>query len=145
MTASDLSSSPKQRVLFVCTGNTCRSVFAEYIARALFEGSVLFESAGIKPQAAADAKNAIDTLRRNFGIDAADHLPRDVRSLDLGAYSLIIALDQKVAKELIRELGAPESKVKRWKVSDPWGLDLSEYDTCSLEIKKKVLQLRNSG
>jgi len=145
MTAPDLSSSPTDRVLFVCTGNTCRSVFAEYIARDLFDDAVLFESAGFAPQAATDARNAIDTLKLNFGIDAANHVPRDVRSLDLGLYCLIIALDKKVAKMLVQELGVAESKVKLWNVKDPWGPDLAEYDRCSLEIKKRVLKLRASG
>jgi protein-tyrosine-phosphatase len=119
-------------------------LFPEYIARALFDNAVLFESAGVAPQVAADAKNAIDTLRRNYGIDAANHVPRDVRTLDLELYSLIIALDKRVAKKLVQELCAPESKVKLWNVKDPWGDDLSEYDACSLEVKKKVLQLRKS-
>ncbi|MGH9318849.1 MAG: low molecular weight phosphatase family protein [Vicinamibacteria bacterium] len=49
----------EKRVLFVCTGNTCRSVIAEYIARDTFGNAVTFESAGIKPQPAADAENAV--------------------------------------------------------------------------------------
>jgi protein-tyrosine-phosphatase len=120
-------------------------VLAEYIARDLFEGIVLFESAGFAPQAAADARNAIDTLRLNFGIDAENHVPRDVRSLDLGAYTLIIALDRRVAKRLIQEVGLPGPKVKLWNINDPYGADPSEYDRSSLEIKKRVLQLRASG
>lgn len=139
------ASSAHDRVLFVCTGNTCRSVLAEYTARDLFDGTVVFESAGFAPQAAADARNAIDTLKLNFGIDAENHVPRDVRSLDLGAYTLIIALDKTVAKRLVQELGLPESKVKLWNINDPYGADPSEYDRCSLEIKKRVLQLRASG
>lgn len=145
MAEHNSASSPHDRVLFVCTGNTCRSVLAEYIAHDLFDGTVLFESAGFAPQPAADAKNAIYTLKLNFGIDAENHVPRHIRSLDLGAYTLIIALDKKVAKKLIHEVGVPEPKVKLWNIKDPWGPDLSEYDRCSLEIKKKVLQLRASG
>ena len=88
----------RQRVLFVCTGNTCRSVLAEYLARDLFDEAVMFESAGISPQSAADAKNAVYTLKENFDIDASKHEPRDVRSLDLTAYTLIIALEKSAAK-----------------------------------------------
>jgi protein-tyrosine-phosphatase len=58
------------RVLFVCIGNTCRSVLAEYLANGCFAGNVLFESAGLRPQLARDAENAIFTLHKNFDIDA---------------------------------------------------------------------------
>jgi protein-tyrosine-phosphatase len=51
-------STRRQKVLFVCTGNTCRSVFAEYLGRQVFGDAVEFESAGIRPQRAADAESA---------------------------------------------------------------------------------------
>jgi protein-tyrosine-phosphatase len=133
------------RVLFVCTGNTCRSVFAEYISRQVFVSSVVFESAGIRPQPAADAENAAFMLKRNFNIDASGHVPRDVGSLDLTAYTVIIALEKSVAAHLVEELGAPTSKVKLWKISDPWGGDLSDYDRTSLEIMGEILKLKASG
>lgn len=136
--------SSAQRVLFVCVGNTCRSVFAEYLARHVFGEAVIFESAGISPQPAGDAENAVYTLKKNFDIDASKHMPRDVRSLDLTAFTLIIAFEKTAAK-LVQELGAPASKVIRWKVQDPFGPDLTEYDRASLEIKKKILQLKASS
>ena len=138
------SSSSPERVLFVCTGNTCRSVLAEYLARDVFGGTVMFESAGISPQLAADAENAVYTLRKNFNIDASKHQPRDVRSLDLTAYNLIIALEKR-AEKVVLEMGAPASRVKVWKIKDPYGDDLTEYDQASFEIKRKIVQLKRSG
>ena len=130
-------------VLFACKGNTCRSVLAEYLARQTFGDGVVFESAGIKPQAAADAENAVYTLKKNFGIDASGHVPRDIRALDLQKYSLIIALDGQVAR-VVRQLGVSASRVKLWKIRDPWGPDLTEYDRASLEIKQKLARLKAS-
>ena len=37
------------RVLFLCTGNACRSQMAEGFARALKQGEIEAHSAGIKP------------------------------------------------------------------------------------------------
>lgn len=131
-------------VLFVCTGNTCRSVLSEYLGRELFRGTVVFESAGIRPQNATDAENAIYTLKKDFNIDASGHVPRDVRTLTLADYELFIALDKEAAK-VLDELGAPTSKVKLWKIRDPFGPDLAEYDRASVQIKKKLIKLRSSG
>jgi len=131
------------RVLFVCTGNTCRSVSAEYLARHFFDEAVMFESAGTNPQPATDAKNTVYTLKKNFDIDASKHQPRDVRSLDLTVYTLIIALEKRAAKAVL-ERGIPASRVKIWKIDDPWGPDLTEYDRAAFEIKRKVLKLRKS-
>lgn len=139
-----MTETPKSRVLFVCTGNTCRSVFAEYLGRQVFGDSAAFESAGISPQSAVDALNAIFTLKNTFGIDASNHVPRDVRSLNMADYDLIIALE-KSAAAVAERLGAPPSRLKLWNVRDPWGGDLAEYDRRALEIKKKLAQLKTSG
>src|SRR5437899_1928431 len=83
-------------VLFVCTGNTCRSVMAEALARRRFGPSVQCSSAGVRPQNASDAKTAIETLKAEFNLDASDHVPRRVTSLDLDAYDHVIAMDKDV-------------------------------------------------
>lgn len=138
---SDGSAPP--RVLFVCTGNTCRSVLAEYLGRQMFGKAVMFESAGIKPQPAKDADNAVFTLRQDFNIDAAGHVPRDVRAVELTRFSLIIALDKEAAK-VVSGLGAQESILKLWKVRDPYGDDLTAYNRAGLEIMKRLKQLKAS-
>jgi protein-tyrosine-phosphatase len=132
-------STRRQKVLFVCTGNTCRSVFAEYLGRQVFGDAVEFESASILPQRAVDAENAIFTLKNNFGINASGHVPRDVRTLDMADFDfdLIVALEKSAAR-IVESLGVPAAKVKLWKIRDPWGPDLAAYDRTSLEIKKNL-------
>jgi protein-tyrosine-phosphatase len=132
-----------QRVLFVCTGNTCRSVLAEFLGRRFCSQAFAFESAGIRPQEAADAQNAIATLRSTFQIDASSHQPRNVRDLDLGEFDLVIAFERNVA-EVVRGLGVPESRLKVWPVPDPWGGNLAEYDDAALEIRRRLAALNKA-
>ena len=59
------------RVLFLCTGNSARSVFAEYFLRRL--GGARFESysAGASPSGAVNPMT-LQILRERFHIDASD-------------------------------------------------------------------------
>jgi protein-tyrosine-phosphatase len=133
-----------ERVLFVCTGNTCRSVLAEHLGRRFCGDRFEFESAGIAPQRAADADNAIYTLRETFGIDASAHQPRNVRDVDLTVFELIIALDRDVLA-ILRKLGVDDEAIRLWAVRDPWGGDLTEYQRAALDVRRQLASLRPQG
>lgn len=132
-----------KRVLFVCIGNICRSVFAEYLGRSVFGDEVAFESAGIRAQRAPDGNTTL-SLMTSFSIDASKHVPRDVRTLDLEQYDLIIALDRAAARQL-EDMGVPTPKMLLWKIRDPWGGDLAEYDRAALDVKHRLFQLDAKG
>ena len=131
-------------MLFVCTGNTCRSVLAEYIGRRFCGEAFAFESAGIQPQPPSDSENAVYTLRNTFDIDASGHQPRDVRAIDLAKFTLVVAFENNVAT-VVRGLGVPESQLQVWAVRDPWGGNLAEYDQAALEIRRKLSEFCKSG
>jgi protein-tyrosine-phosphatase len=116
-------------------------VLAEYLGRRFCGDVLTFESAGIKPQCAEDASNAVHILRTTFGIDASEHLPRNVRGLDLSTFDLIIALENHAAV-VVRELGVPESNLLVWPIQDPWGGNLTEYDEAALDIRQRLSKLR---
>jgi protein-tyrosine-phosphatase len=128
-------------ILFVCTGNTCRSVIAEYLAKRRFQHEVSVESAGLTPQQQEDASNAIETLREMFRIDALGHMPRDVRALNLDSYTLIIAMHKSVARELST---LTKREITVWKIDDPWGDDLLQYRRCARQIMEHVDHLSQS-
>jgi protein-tyrosine-phosphatase len=130
-------------ILVVCTGNTCRSVLAEYLGRKFCAGVLTFESAGINPQTATAAENAVYLLHHTFGIDASAHQPRDVRSLDLEGFDLVIAIEKNAAV-VVRQLGVAESKLRIWPVRDPWGGNLAEYEKAALDIRRRLDHLKRS-
>lgn len=131
----------KRRILFVCTGNTCRSVLAEYLGRRFHSDTFLFESAGITPQKAEDAENAVFILRDHFRIDASGHQPRDVRNVDFAGFEMAIAIGSNAA-DVVEALGIPKSKLIVWSIPDPWGGDLTEYADAALAIRKHLARLR---
>lgn len=125
----------ESRVLFVCYGNTCRSVMAEYIARHKIKGA-RFESAGLKPGSRADTRNAVSTLANLFGVDAGSHQPRGLDAVDLASFDYVVALDRQVAKCLKNSI--PQDKLDLWEIADPFGSDQSEYDSCARLIEQRV-------
>lgn len=122
-------------VLFVCLGNTCRSVIATALAQQRLGSLAMFESAGIAPQGAADAANAIRMLAADYAIDASAHVPRSIDRVNLDHYNYVIALDPEVRSYL--RVAVPEGKLLFWDVEDPWGAPES-YRVCAQRTEKHV-------
>ncbi|MBM3512512.1 MAG: low molecular weight phosphotyrosine protein phosphatase [Alphaproteobacteria bacterium] len=88
------------RVLFVCTGNICRSptaaeVFRAAVAKAGLTRQIDIESAGTHGYhigEEADARSISFAARR--GVDLAAHRARKVVPADFTAFDLILALDR---------------------------------------------------
>ncbi len=111
---------------------------AEALARRRFGNTVRVSSAGVRPQQPGDAKNAIETLKAEFGLDVSGHLPRDVRDLDLDTFDQVIVLDKFVAKQL---KGVPMDRLIVWHIDDPWDDEPSKYRWCALDIMQKINRL----
>ena len=134
----------KKRVLFVCTGNTCRSLMAEFIGRERFGDFLETSSAGFRPQPPGDAANAIYTLKDSFNIDASGHVPKDVRQVDLRSFDVVITMDNGVARRFIEQFpDFPTEHLVKWKIDDPYGDNLAEYQRCGLAILKQLKKFVN--
>ena len=87
------------KVLFVCTGNICRSptaagVFAHLVRQAGLEASIHVESAGTHNYHAGEPpdQRAQDHARRR-GYDLSSLRARQVRRRDFAEFDLIVAMD----------------------------------------------------
>lgn len=139
-------SEQKLKVLFACAGNTCRSVLAEYISRSKFGDILEPASAGFKPQSAADAENAINTLKSFLNIDASGHHPRDIRGVDVNGFDIVVAMDSSIAKQFTALFPAfPVERLIKWKIDDPWGDNLMEYERCAQAIFSALKTLSPTG
>ena len=137
------------KVLFVCTGNTCRSPMAEgyfnYLCRQTGTEWLSADSAGIyADRGSAPTPQAIETMKR-LGIDISGH-----RSAALDA-SLVRNADRIVAMTGPHKTNAaalfPEAAGKitilsfygrndrHRDIADPFGGTLNDYQTCFGEMK----------
>lgn len=126
------------RILFVCQGNTCRSVMAEAIAKNRFKDVAEVFSVGISPQRPEDSDMAIETLQTYFDLDASGHVPKNIDSVQLDTFNYVIAMSPGIAKQLP---DLPEGKLITWNIVDPWGNDSEAYLKSAKMINKEVSKL----
>lgn len=106
---------PLLRVLFLCTGNSCRSIMAEALARHLFPPGMVADSAGSKPSGTVNPK-ALTTLLRE-GIPAAGLSSKSWESLS-GGYDLVVTLCDAAAGESCPIVLTQSVRV-HWGLPDP--------------------------
>lgn len=84
------------RLLFVCTGNTCRSPMAEAIARRLLASwgwtHVEVRSAGVATLNGGPASEAAQRTAQRHGLDLSGHRSASLASEDLARADLILAM-----------------------------------------------------
>jgi arsenate reductase len=82
---------PRFRILFLCTGNSARSIFAEYLLRQA--APIRFEtySAGSSPKPAPHPL-ALEVLRQDFKIDASDAHSKSWEEFTDAQFDFVITL-----------------------------------------------------
>ena len=132
------------KIVFVCTGNTCRSPMAQAILTHTCKGDeVSADSCGIYAtdgdKLSAGAK---DVLCRN-GIDF-DHVSKRASLDTLSDADYIVGITSTHAQELCIAYPALASKIYSFPidVQDPFGGDAAVYDKCYEEIAKGIESIK---
>ncbi|MBQ5347095.1 MAG: low molecular weight protein arginine phosphatase [Ruminococcus sp.] len=135
-----------KKVLFVCTGNTCRSPMAQGICEKIAEDKGLqlkCESAGLSTVSGYPISDNAVTVCKELGIDISRYRTKNVRELDLSEYDAVFTMSPRHKHALIA-LGANPYKVwllgaETGGVSDPFGGDEDVYRKCRDEIYDSII------
>jgi protein-tyrosine phosphatase len=140
-----------KKIVFICKGNICRSVFAEYLMRSKTnDESLSIESCGLDPDIGAESPMEARAAAKMYGLDMDDHLSKGLENCDISNADLILPMElwqySKVAEifpqkngniRLLREF-TPFPENLLCNISDPFGQNLSVSFKCFQQIKRAV-------
>ena len=146
-----------KKILFVCTGNTCRSPMTEGMLKKAAEEKGLSDrisvsSAGISVFRAPSASpEAVEVMRR-AGIDISSHRPRQVTAEMLLEADLVITMTESHRSRILDMYPEIKGKVYTIKkfakmengspdIPDPFGGAEKEYKRIASEIGEAVKKI----
>ncbi len=140
-----------KKLLFVCTGNTCRSPLAEALTRSLLEerDGWSVASAGLAAAEKAGATAGAGEAAACLGLDLSAHAARQLTPSMLSDADLVLAMTAhqvQSLRKLFPHLAAKIHTIKEYldsqgDVSDPFGGSSEIYRATALELQELCTKL----
>jgi protein-tyrosine-phosphatase len=140
-------------ILFVCTGNICRSPFAHAFFTKLLNQKrlqgITVESAGLLALPGNSATYMAQRVAEEFGVDLSGHKAKSVSKKLVAWSSLILVMEKSHEDTILTDFPEAEGKTrlirhfarfgsKRRGIADPYGFKYDAYRFCFLDIEDAV-------
>jgi protein-tyrosine-phosphatase len=119
-------------LLFICLGNSCRSIMAEALARHLFPDTLSVASAGLQPLGYVAEETLL--VLAEAGIPTAGLWSKGIADVNLALFPLVVNLTEYAVADLTPRTF--QGKVVRHPVVDPFGHTLEVYREARQAIRR---------
>jgi arsenate reductase (thioredoxin) len=119
---------PSLKILFLGSGNSARSIFAEYLLRKLGKGKFTPFSAGINPEAQINPY-VINVLKELYKVDASDARPKSWDEFKDVSFHFIITSSEHAKGQVPAWTWTGTPIIAHWSTPDPEHFSGSEKDT----------------
>lgn len=132
----------RKRVLFVCTGNTCRSPMAEALLRSKIKKNKIkwwdVYSCGIRAEVGRPMSLNSQIALREVGIKADNFTPTQLTQKKINSSTIVICMTD-LQRQMLEDCGNVFS------VKELCGFDVPDPYGCDLEVYRKTRDLLSSA
>ena len=141
------------KIMFICTGNICRSAMAEGMMKKLISDNKIKNieifSCGIYAETGDySTYNAIEAAKL-YGANISNHRATNIRDSKINEMDIILCATTSHKQSVlflypdlngkvftIREYAELDNNGENMNIDDPWGYDLNVYYNCAEEIEE---------
>ncbi|WP_373897939.1 low molecular weight protein arginine phosphatase [Haloimpatiens sp. FM7315] len=139
------------KILFVCTGNTCRSIMAEAIFKSFNDNNCLEAySAGTSafPHSKASL-NAVNVVMDNLNYDIENREAIQINEKIVMECDLVLTMTESIKNSMTLNFPKFSEKIfslgsylgKKDDIIDPYGSNLKNYEKTFFQLKDKLIML----
>jgi protein-tyrosine-phosphatase len=142
-------------IFFVCEGNSCRSVFAEYIFKEMLKKrgakEVQVFSRGLDVRHFSTGYYTDKVMKEEYGIDVSKHVPRELNKEEGMTANLILTMSKEQKERAIYYGWAPPGRTftlgeyigedEANEIKDPYGGNVEDYRETARKIEGYLSRL----
>lgn len=139
-----------KKIMFICTGNICRSAMADaYMKKRVLEENLPIEvySSGIYAEDGAEASFLAKEVMQEYEVNLDSHKATNTVNSGIADMDIILCATTGHKRMLLQMIPNLKEKIYTIKeyaygeeldIGDPWGYDITVYRRCATEIVQAI-------